>query len=274
MIDLTNLEHYREGNRLEAKLALGGFPHSVWETYSAFANTAGGIILLGVEERQDHSLHAVDLPAPEKLIEEFWETVNDPQRVSANLLRAEDVQLHIVEWNRIVVITVPEAPPACKPVYLGRDPPSERTAAAERGITAVRPRRCKPCSARHAARVKRLWRTRRPLRQRGVLPRCAKQQCRHRTKFCKKSRHTAQTPRKRHPLAGRFFHAHYGKIAAKGAEFTFINGGLRRKKGDFKRCLIAFRGAVWYNGRKERTEAYRVRYGESGKDHCAKAQGA
>ena len=48
--------------------------------------------------------------------------MNDPQRVSANLLRAEDVQLHIVEWNRIVVITVPEAPPACKPVYLGRDP--------------------------------------------------------------------------------------------------------------------------------------------------------
>ena len=122
MIDLTNLEHYREGNRLEAKLALGGFPHSVWETYSAFANTAGGIILLGVEERQDHSLHAVDLPAPEKLIEEFWETVNDPQKVSVNFLRAEDVQLHIVEWNRIVVITVPEAPPARKPVYLGRDP--------------------------------------------------------------------------------------------------------------------------------------------------------
>ena len=88
MIDLTNLEHYREGNRLEAKLALGGFPHSVWETYSAFANTAGGIILLGVEEHQDHSLHAVDLPAPEKLIEEFWETVNDPQRVSANRLQA------------------------------------------------------------------------------------------------------------------------------------------------------------------------------------------
>ena len=71
MIDFSNLEKYRENNRIEAKRALGGLPKSIWETYSAFANTLGGIILLGVVEGADKSLHPVDLPDPGRLIEEL-----------------------------------------------------------------------------------------------------------------------------------------------------------------------------------------------------------
>ena len=29
MIDFSNLEHYRENNRIEAKKSLGGLPHSI-----------------------------------------------------------------------------------------------------------------------------------------------------------------------------------------------------------------------------------------------------
>lgn len=121
MIDLKKLESYRENNRIEAKKALGGFPYSVWETYSAFANTLGGIILLGVEEKRDHTLHAVDLPCPEKLIKTLWNTVNDSEKISANILSEKNVSAETVEGKRIIVIEIPRARRFDKPVYIGKD---------------------------------------------------------------------------------------------------------------------------------------------------------
>ena len=122
MIDLSNLDKYRENNRLEAKKALGGLPKSIWETYSAFANTLGGIIFLGVEEYNDKSLHAVDLPDTDKLIKEFWDTVNNPNKVSVNILSGKDVYTMEVDSKHIVVINVPRADRSYKPVYIDGNP--------------------------------------------------------------------------------------------------------------------------------------------------------
>ena len=48
---LNRLSH-GEAPDWEFKSARGGVPGNMWETYSAMSNTDGGVILLGVENRQ------------------------------------------------------------------------------------------------------------------------------------------------------------------------------------------------------------------------------
>lgn len=122
MIDFEQISKYRENNRIEAKKSLGGLPKSLWETYSAFANTYGGIILLGVVELTDKSLRTVDLPAPEKLIGEFWDIIEDKEKVNINILTKKDVAIHEINGNRIIAITVPRADRRSRPVYTGLNP--------------------------------------------------------------------------------------------------------------------------------------------------------
>lgn len=122
MLDFENLRKYRENNRIEAKKAVGGLPKSIWETYSAFANTLGGVILLGVEEHADRSLHPVHLPDPEGLVKAFWDAVNNPNKASANILSDNNVQIVEVEGYRIVEIFVPRAERGVKPVYIDGNP--------------------------------------------------------------------------------------------------------------------------------------------------------
>ena len=122
MIDLSNVNAYRESIQIEAKKSLGGLPESLWETYSAFANAEGGVILLGVEELKDRSLHPVDLPDPDALIEEFWEIVNDPDRVSANILSTAAITWVEFEGKDVIAIEVPKAEVKDRPVYVGGDP--------------------------------------------------------------------------------------------------------------------------------------------------------
>ena len=118
MINLDKLEEYRENNRIEAKTALGGLPKSIWETYSAFANTLGGVILLGVQEYKDKSFHLVDLPDPEGMKQEFWNAVNDPKVASVNILSPDNIRIENVSGNHIIIIEIPRAGRTNRPVFV------------------------------------------------------------------------------------------------------------------------------------------------------------
>jgi predicted HTH transcriptional regulator len=52
MFDIQQISKHKENYFVEVKTASGGVPASLWESYSAFANTEGGTILLGVAETE------------------------------------------------------------------------------------------------------------------------------------------------------------------------------------------------------------------------------
>ena len=122
ILQLDRLEEYREGNQIEVKAAQGGLPDTLWDSYSAFANTDGGCILLGVKERDDHSLYVVGLKDAEKIKKDFWNMVNNRQKISVNLMTERRVRIENVDGKDIIVLEVPRAERTSRPVYKGMDP--------------------------------------------------------------------------------------------------------------------------------------------------------
>ena len=107
-----------EAKRAAGKGGKGGIPESMWETYSALADTDGGKIVLGVSEKPDGTLTVTGIEAIEKLESDLWNTLNNPQKVSANLLSKGDVERLSVDGTAVLVITVPRAERRLRPVYI------------------------------------------------------------------------------------------------------------------------------------------------------------
>lgn len=123
---IGDLLKYGEHISLECKKAEGSLPKSLWETYSAFANTAGGTILLGIEENpkvKDISQRFCigTIKNPDQLLKDFWNTVNS-EKVSSNVLVSADVSVEQYEGQTIIRIDVPQASYHQRPVYINGNP--------------------------------------------------------------------------------------------------------------------------------------------------------
>ncbi|QOY52291.1 RNA-binding domain-containing protein [Candidatus Sulfurimonas baltica] len=117
-----------ESIELECKLAIGrngtgGLPgKTFWETYSAFANTNGGTILLGVKENKNHTFEIAGVQDVQKVLDELWTSVENTQTVSCNLLKKEFVQIISIDDKSIIQIYIPRASRHDKPVHRTTNP--------------------------------------------------------------------------------------------------------------------------------------------------------
>lgn len=126
-ITCQELLDLRENYQFEVKSAQGRngngeVPKDVWESYSAMANSEGGMILLGAKELKDGSLEFLGIKEIEKVQKDFWTTVNNAEKVKLNVLSPTDILVLVCEEKTLLLIKVPMASRKQKPVYIGSNP--------------------------------------------------------------------------------------------------------------------------------------------------------
>ena len=122
-----DLPELAEGVDLEAKKAAGKdgrgtLPKSFFETYSAMANTYGGTILLGVEEKPKGHFKLIGIEDVDQLRKAIWDNLNNRKQVNANLLADKMVVVSEFYEKKMICVNVPRARRNQKPIYVGANP--------------------------------------------------------------------------------------------------------------------------------------------------------
>lgn len=124
---LDDIASLRESTEIECKLAQGkdgsgALPKDMWESYSAFANTLGGDIFLGLRELKDSRFELAGIENTGKVLDDLWTNLNNKQKASANILSEQHVNVLNIDGKKIIQIHVPQAARKQRPVYIKGNP--------------------------------------------------------------------------------------------------------------------------------------------------------
>lgn len=126
-LSILDIEELSEGCDVEAKKAAGRdgqgeLPKSFFESYAAMANTYGGVIFLGIEEKPKGKFTATGIGDSPRVLKSLWDGLNNRQQVSVNLLNDQMVEVIEVQSQSVIRIQVPRARRSQRPVYIGQNP--------------------------------------------------------------------------------------------------------------------------------------------------------
>lgn len=122
MIDIASVLSAKEHVNIEVKAAAKGIPSSIWETYSSFANTFGGTIILGIEEdKTTKAFIPVGIQNPQQMLSDIWNTLNNHQKVNANILLEHHIYSVNYDNMTFIVMEIPRADRRDKPIFVGPD---------------------------------------------------------------------------------------------------------------------------------------------------------
>ena len=112
-----------ENKEVEFKESKNKLPKSIWETYSAFCNSRGGIIVLGIKENKENNVCTIEgVDNYNNILKDFWNTINNKEKISFNNLNDDNIEISKIDNKTIIIINVPIANRRNKPIYINNNP--------------------------------------------------------------------------------------------------------------------------------------------------------
>lgn len=126
-LTLEDLSTLAESVDLECKAAQGRdgkgeLPQDFWKSYCAMANTDGGVIFLGVQEKPAGVFTPLGIAYVDRVRKALWDNLHNRQVVNLCLLAESNIQPVQVYGKTLLRIEVPRASRQQRPIHLGANP--------------------------------------------------------------------------------------------------------------------------------------------------------
>lgn len=119
--ELLQKLNLRENLELEFKTSLGGIPSTMWETISAFANTQGGWVLLGVREDKEE-IQVEGLKNAASMKQDVVNLMRNRQKINLEVCGQEDIRVENISGKDIITLKIRAVSNSEKPVYIDGNP--------------------------------------------------------------------------------------------------------------------------------------------------------